>query len=93
ARKNPNVKAILIRVNSPGGSAAASQEIYEELKKVEKPVNKPIKKHPPENIKNTKIQRKAMPTIFPVLHLAKINPFIQCLYFIQHTAEFSTALF
>ena len=33
ARKNPNVKAILIRVNSPGGSAAASQEIYEELKK------------------------------------------------------------
>lgn len=38
ARKNPNVKAILIRVNSPGGSAAASQEIYEELKKVEKPV-------------------------------------------------------
>ena len=38
AEKNPNVKAILIRVNSPGGSAAASQEIYEELKKVEKPV-------------------------------------------------------
>jgi len=38
ARKNPNVKAILIRINSPGGSAAASQEIYEELKKVEKPV-------------------------------------------------------
>jgi protease-4 len=38
AVSNPNVKAILIRVNSPGGSAAASQEIYEELKKVEKPV-------------------------------------------------------
>ena len=38
AQENSNVKAILIRVNSPGGSAAASQEIYEELKKVEKPV-------------------------------------------------------
>lgn len=38
AESNPDVKAILIRVNSPGGSAAASQEIYEELKKVEKPV-------------------------------------------------------
>ncbi len=38
AQEDSNVKAILIRVNSPGGSAAASQEIYEELKKVEKPV-------------------------------------------------------
>ena len=38
AEKNPNVKAILIRVNSPGGSPAASQEIYEELRKMEKPV-------------------------------------------------------
>ena len=33
AGKNPNVKAILLRVNSPGGSPAASQEIYEEIKK------------------------------------------------------------
>ncbi|HEY4696065.1 MAG TPA: signal peptide peptidase SppA [Candidatus Hydromicrobium sp.] len=38
AEKNPNVKAILLRVNSPGGSPAASQEIYEELRKMEKPV-------------------------------------------------------
>lgn len=38
AEKNPSVKAILIRVNSGGGSAAASQEIFEELKKVKKPV-------------------------------------------------------
>ncbi len=38
AEKNPNVKAILIRVNSPGGSAAASQEIFEEVKKAKKPV-------------------------------------------------------
>ncbi|MEA2016000.1 MAG: signal peptide peptidase SppA [Actinomycetota bacterium] len=35
---NPDVKAILIRVNSPGGSAAASQEIFEEIGKIEKPV-------------------------------------------------------
>ncbi len=38
AESNPSVKAILIRVNSPGGTAAASQEIYEEVKKAEKPV-------------------------------------------------------
>lgn len=38
AEKNPSVKAILIRVNSPGGSAAASQEIFEEIKRTEKPV-------------------------------------------------------
>jgi len=38
AEESPGVKAILIRVNSGGGSAAASQEIYEELKKVDKPV-------------------------------------------------------
>ncbi|MBM3712142.1 MAG: signal peptide peptidase SppA [Actinobacteria bacterium] len=38
AEKNPNVKALLIRVNSGGGSAAASREIFEELKKIKKPV-------------------------------------------------------
>ncbi len=38
AEGNPNVKAILLRVNSPGGSPAASQEIYEEIGKMEKPV-------------------------------------------------------
>jgi protease-4 len=38
AEENPDVKAILIRVNSGGGSAAASQEIFEELKKIKKPV-------------------------------------------------------
>ncbi|MFZ3085889.1 MAG: signal peptide peptidase SppA [Candidatus Hydromicrobium sp.] len=38
AGKNPNVKAILLRVNSPGGSPAASQEIFEEIRKIEKPV-------------------------------------------------------
>ena len=38
AESNPNVKAILLRVNSPGGSPSASQEIYEEIRKIEKPV-------------------------------------------------------
>ncbi len=34
AREDGNVKALVIRVNSPGGTAAASQEIGEEIKKV-----------------------------------------------------------
>jgi len=38
AVKNSYVKVILIRMDSPGGIASASQEMYEELKKVEKPV-------------------------------------------------------
>jgi len=38
AEANPGVKAILLRINSPGGSAAASQEIFEEIGKIEKPV-------------------------------------------------------
>ncbi len=35
-KENDNVAAVVLRVNSPGGSAAASQEIYEELKKLAK---------------------------------------------------------
>lgn len=31
-RENPSIKAIVLRINSPGGSAAASQEIYQEIK-------------------------------------------------------------
>lgn len=41
AREDPSIKAVVIRINSPGGSAAASQEIYGEiirLKKSGKPV-------------------------------------------------------
>lgn len=33
-RKNPTVKAIVLRVNSPGGGVAPSQEIYEAVKKI-----------------------------------------------------------
>jgi protease IV len=32
--KNKNVKAVVLRINSPGGSTGASQEIYEEVKKL-----------------------------------------------------------
>ena len=36
AREKDSIKAVLIRINSPGGSAAASQEIYEEIMKTRK---------------------------------------------------------
>ncbi len=32
--KNKNVKAVVLRINSPGGSTGASQEIYEEVNKL-----------------------------------------------------------
>jgi protease-4 len=38
AEKDFAVKAVLLRVNSPGGTAAASQEIYREVRKMKKPV-------------------------------------------------------
>jgi protease-4 len=41
ARKDPSVKAIVIRINSPGGSAAASDEIFQEIMRAredEKPI-------------------------------------------------------
>ena len=37
-RNDPSVKAIVIRIDSPGGSVAPVQEIYTELEKVEKPI-------------------------------------------------------
>ncbi|OPX21753.1 MAG: hypothetical protein B1H03_06015 [Planctomycetales bacterium 4484_113] len=40
ARKAPSIKAVVLRVNSPGGSAAASQEIYAEIEKVKQ--DKPV---------------------------------------------------
>ncbi|SHH07086.1 signal peptide peptidase A. Serine peptidase. MEROPS family S49 [Thermosyntropha lipolytica DSM 11003] len=36
ARQRPDIKAVVIRINSPGGTAAASQEIAEELDKLRK---------------------------------------------------------
>ena len=37
-RDNPNVKAIVLRINSPGGSVAPVQEIHRELTKLDKPI-------------------------------------------------------
>ena len=37
-RDDPNVKAIVVRIDSPGGSVAPVQEIYSELEKIEKPI-------------------------------------------------------
>ena len=37
-RDDPSVKAIVVRINSPGGSVAPVQEIYTELEKLEKPI-------------------------------------------------------
>lgn len=34
AEKNPNIKAVILRVNSPGGSVAATQEVYEAIKRL-----------------------------------------------------------
>jgi protease-4 len=38
AKADENVKAIVLRVDSPGGSVFASDEIYQELKEVDKPI-------------------------------------------------------
>ena len=38
AEDNPLIKAIVLRVNSPGGTPAAAQEIVSEIKKLTKPV-------------------------------------------------------
>lgn len=39
-RKNPTIKAIVLRVDSPGGAVVPSQEIYEEIKRTIK--SKPV---------------------------------------------------
>jgi protease-4 len=40
--RNSSVKAIIIRINSPGGAIAPSQEIYEEIRNVRSSSGKPI---------------------------------------------------
>ncbi len=41
-RENDAVKAMVIRINSPGGAVAPSQEIYEEIRKVRRESGKPF---------------------------------------------------
>lgn len=38
AEENPDVKAIFLKVNSPGGSVVASDQIYQALKRSDKPI-------------------------------------------------------
>lgn len=40
--ENQTVRAFVIRINSPGGGVAASQEIYEEIKKIRQVHEKPV---------------------------------------------------
>ncbi len=40
--ENQTVQAFVIRINSPGGGVAASQEIYEEIKKIRQVHEKPV---------------------------------------------------
>jgi protease-4 len=40
--ENPTVRAFVVRINSPGGGVAASQEIYEELKRIRHIHGKPV---------------------------------------------------
>ena len=39
---NESVKAIVVRINSPGGSVSASQEIYREIRRVREESSKPV---------------------------------------------------
>ena len=41
-RTNPSVKAIVLRINSPGGGVSPSQEIYSELMKTRQVNHKPV---------------------------------------------------
>ncbi len=42
AGKDKSVKAVMVRINSPGGSAAASAAIYEEIARLRKDHEKPV---------------------------------------------------
>ena len=42
AAKDKTVKAVILRINSPGGSAAASQEIFKEVLKLRDEAKKPV---------------------------------------------------
>lgn len=39
---DPNIKGVLIRINSPGGVVGPSQEIYSEIKRVREELKKPV---------------------------------------------------
>jgi len=41
-REDPNIKGVLVRINSPGGVVGASQELYAELKRTKEEFAKPV---------------------------------------------------
>jgi len=42
AEKDKNVKGLIIRINSPGGTVSASDQIYNEIRKYKAQANKPV---------------------------------------------------
>jgi protease-4 len=42
ARRDTNVKAVIVRVNSPGGTVSGSDRIYNEIRKFRKSTGKPV---------------------------------------------------
>src|SRR5215208_3167442 len=42
AEKDPSVKAIVLRINSPGGTVSASDLMYDEVKRFKQATNKPV---------------------------------------------------
>jgi protease-4 len=42
ARKDRHVKAVIVQINSPGGTISASDQIYEEIRKFRNKTNKPV---------------------------------------------------
>ena len=43
AESDPNIKAILVRISSPGGAVGPTQEIYEEMRRIDSAWEKPQK--------------------------------------------------
>ncbi|MBK7844358.1 MAG: S49 family peptidase [Bdellovibrionales bacterium] len=41
-REDPNIKGMIIHINSPGGSVGSSQELYTEIKRVREEFRKPV---------------------------------------------------
>ena len=40
AEKDKKIKAIIVRVNSPGGAVGPTQEIYEEIRRIDKEIGR-----------------------------------------------------
>ena len=54
AENDPNVKAILVRINSPGGAVGPTQEIYEEMRRIDTAWSKSQKEEKSEKAEEKK---------------------------------------